>query len=65
MNHLTDLAAVAAAIGFSVGFALSLEWLVLRGLMRLMPARTAEVEGLISEASRSRKESRAKAARGS
>lgn len=39
MNQLFDFAGVTGAIVFSVALGLYLEWLGLRGLMRLMPAR--------------------------
>ncbi|HUJ33081.1 MAG TPA: hypothetical protein VLY23_17500 [Candidatus Acidoferrum sp.] len=39
MEQMIDLAGVAAAIAASMVLALGLEWLSLRGLMRLMPAR--------------------------
>lgn len=38
MNQFFDFAGVAGAIMFSVGFGVYLEWLCMRGLMRLMPA---------------------------
>lgn len=38
MNQFFDFAGVAGAIVFSIGFGVYLEWLGLRGLMRLMPA---------------------------
>lgn len=44
MNYAIDFAGVAGAIGLSVALALWLEWITLRGLMRLMPARAQEVE---------------------
>lgn len=43
MEYVTDIVGVAAAIVVSMGLALWLEWLSLRGLMRLMPARPAPV----------------------
>lgn len=43
MNQLIDFAGVAAAIAISVGLALWLEWLTLRGFMRLMPATRPEL----------------------
>ncbi len=39
MNQIIDFAGVAGAIVFSMGLALWIEWLSLRGLMHLMPAR--------------------------
>lgn len=42
MNYFVDFAGVAGAIGLSVALALWLEWVTLRGLMRLMPARAVE-----------------------
>ena len=42
MNYVVDFAGVAGAIGLSVALALGLEWVSLRGLMRLMPARAVE-----------------------
>ena len=39
MDYMIDLAGVAAAIVLSIGLALWLEWMTLRGLMRLMPAK--------------------------
>ena len=44
MNQLFDFAGVASAIGLSVGLALWLEWLTLRGFMRLMPATRLELK---------------------
>ena len=38
MNEIFDFAGVAFAIAVSIGLALWLEWLTLRGFMRLMPA---------------------------
>jgi hypothetical protein len=38
MNRLFDFVGVSMAIAISVGLALWLEWLTLRGFMRLMPA---------------------------
>ena len=43
MSQLFDFAGVTGAIVFSVGLGLYLEWLGLRGLMRLMPARPVVV----------------------
>ena len=40
MNYFVDFAGVAGAIGLSVALALWLEWVTLRGLMRLMPKKT-------------------------
>lgn len=42
MNYLFDFAGVAGAVGFSLALALWLEWMALRGLMKLMPAKTPE-----------------------
>ena len=42
MNYFVDFAGVAGAIGLSVALALWLEWVTLRLLMRLMPARAVE-----------------------
>jgi hypothetical protein len=39
MDYMIDLAGVGGAIVLSIGLALWLEWMTLRGLMRLMPAR--------------------------
>jgi len=39
MDYMIDLAGVAAAVVLSIGLALWLEWMTLRGLMRLMPAK--------------------------
>lgn len=44
MKTIMDFTGVAGAIGVSVALALWIEWLSLRGLMRLMPARTAGVK---------------------
>lgn len=44
MNYVVDFAGVAGAIGFSVALALWLEWVTLRGLMKLMPAKAAEAD---------------------
>jgi len=44
MNQLIDFAGVGAAIAISVGLALWLEWLTLRGFMRLMPATRLELK---------------------
>lgn len=38
MNQFFDFTGVAGAIVFSIGFGVYLEWLCMRGLMRLMPA---------------------------
>ncbi len=43
MDYMIDLAGVAAAIVLSIGLALWLEWMTLRGLMRLMPAKSVAV----------------------
>ena len=40
MGHIVDFAGVAGVIVASMGLALGIEWLSLRGLMRLMPARS-------------------------
>jgi hypothetical protein len=37
MNEVLNFAGVAGAIAFSMAVAVGLEWLSLRGLMRLMP----------------------------
>jgi uncharacterized membrane protein YqgA involved in biofilm formation len=39
MDYMIDLAGVGGAIVLSIGLALCLEWMALRGLMRLMPAK--------------------------
>jgi hypothetical protein len=39
MDYMIDLAGVGGAIVLSIGLALWLEWMTLRGLMRLMPAK--------------------------
>jgi hypothetical protein len=39
MDFIIDFAGVAGAIVASMGLALWIEWVSLRGLMRLMPAR--------------------------
>jgi hypothetical protein len=39
MEYIIDFAGVAGAIVASMGLALWIEWVSLRGLMRLMPAR--------------------------
>jgi hypothetical protein len=39
MEALIDFAAVSAAIVFSVGVALSLEWFALNTLMKMMPVQ--------------------------
>lgn len=39
MNQVLNFAGVAGAIAFSMAVAVGLEWLSLRGLMLLMPAR--------------------------
>jgi hypothetical protein len=39
MEYVIDLAGVAGAIVISISLALWLEWMTLRGLMRLMPAK--------------------------
>ncbi|HLV95055.1 MAG TPA: hypothetical protein VKS44_07670 [Candidatus Acidoferrales bacterium] len=44
METILDFTGVASAIGISVALALWIEWLSLRGLMRLMPARTAHLK---------------------
>lgn len=43
MNWMIDLAGVGGAIVVSMALALGLEWLSLRGLMLLMPAKAAPV----------------------
>ena len=63
MNYFVDFAGVAGAIGLSVALALWLEWVTLRGLMRLMPARAVESDATpISLAPVPTGEPRAKAA---
>jgi len=63
MNYFVDFAGVAGAIGLSVALALWLEWVTLRGLMRLMPARAVESDATpISRAPAATHEQRAKAA---
>lgn len=42
MGYIIDFAGVAGAIVASMGLALGMEWLSLRGLMLLMPARTTD-----------------------
>jgi len=42
MGHLVDFAGVAVAIVGSMALALWIEWVSLRGLLRLMPARRVE-----------------------
>ncbi|MGH9733780.1 MAG: hypothetical protein ACRD8A_04220 [Candidatus Acidiferrales bacterium] len=46
MNQFFDFAGVAGAIVFSIGFAVYLEWLGMRGLMRLMPPRPVLVRNV-------------------
>jgi hypothetical protein len=41
MGAIVDFAGVAGAIGVSVALAVWIEWVVLRGLLQLMPARAA------------------------
>jgi hypothetical protein len=48
MNHFFAAATVTAAIGFSIGLALLLEWTCLRALLLLMPAREASPRGKVS-----------------
>ena len=48
MNQLIDFAGVAAAIAISVLLALGLEWLALRGFMRLMPATRLELKPVMA-----------------
>jgi hypothetical protein len=48
MNQLIDFAGVAAAIAISVGLALWLEWLALRGFVRLMPATRPELKPVMA-----------------
>lgn len=63
MNYFVDFVGVAGAIGLSVALALWIEWLTLRGLMRLMPARAVEPDITpISSASVPSQVDRAKAA---
>jgi hypothetical protein len=45
MENVIDFAGVAGAIVASMGLALWIEWLSLRGLMRLMPARPGNSGG--------------------
>lgn len=42
MGYVIDFAGVGGAIVASIGLALGMEWLSLRGLMLLMPARTTD-----------------------
>ncbi len=44
MNYIFDFATVTSAIAISVGLALWLEWLMLCGFMRLMPAPRLELK---------------------
>lgn len=39
MNQIFTAATVTVAVGFSIGFALLLEWTCLRALLLLLPAR--------------------------
>ena len=39
MNQVIDFAGIAGAIGLSIAFGVYLQWLGLRGLMRLMPVK--------------------------
>jgi hypothetical protein len=41
MNSIIDLAGVGGAIAVSIALAVGLEWLSLRGLMLLMPGKSA------------------------
>ena len=45
MDFVIDFAGVAGAIVASMGLALWIEWVSLRGLMRLMPARRGRAGG--------------------
>lgn len=45
MNQAADFVGVVGAIGLSVVLALWLEWVSLRALMKLMPAKTVEPDG--------------------
>lgn len=47
MKTILDFTGVASAIGISVALALWIEWLSLRGLMRLMPVRTAHLKNVV------------------
>ncbi|MGH9776391.1 MAG: hypothetical protein ACRD50_15775 [Candidatus Acidiferrales bacterium] len=40
MAHTLGILTVASSVAGSLGIALALDWLCLRGVMRLMPART-------------------------
>jgi hypothetical protein len=44
MNQVIDVAGVGSAIVFSIALGVYLEWLGLRGLMRLMPRTVRVVE---------------------
>jgi hypothetical protein len=48
MNQIFAAAGVTAAIGFSIGLALLLEWTCLRALLLLMPAREISPLGKVS-----------------
>jgi hypothetical protein len=43
MENIIEIAGIAGAIGLSFGLALGLHWMVLAGLMRLMPGQIREV----------------------
>lgn len=58
MNWMIDLAGVGGAIVASMALALGLEWLSLRGLMLLMPAKAAPVAGDLTAKPRERLERR-------
>ena len=45
MKNVIDFAGLAVAIVASMGLALWMEWLSLRGLMLLMPARNRDAGG--------------------
>jgi hypothetical protein len=47
MEAIVDFAGVAGAIGVSVALALWIEWVSLRGLMRLMPVKAAAPAELV------------------
>jgi hypothetical protein len=50
MNHIFDVAGITGAIVFSIAFGLYVDWLALRGLMRLMPARPVAVADIQNKA---------------
>jgi len=43
MSQVVDVAGVSGAIVFSIALGVYLEWLAMRGLMRLMPATSVRV----------------------